>query len=312
MSRVLRNYQQLFRDAAPGQVLVCDENKQPKWLDPEDLDGVIPVWNGDSWNAEAPGEAPYIPASGGVVQQLTVVGTPTASGDAANKGYVDVAASGGGFDPAASQTITAPWVFEDALETQNGIVSLTGLQVYASTGSVNIQAVTGAVQIVSGTGIAMSGSVSMGVDLLTDPFLSMGVAGEAEPRVLVDGDGSFNFGDGAAPADTKLYRYGPAQMAVDGFVISAAGALACLDSGIGTGLIIGPSNEINMYLDGGLARLSAGLIVDGTGDFREGASIGDGPSKPVGFHGVTPIAQQATPVTLGDVISVLQNLGLVA
>lgn len=43
-----------------------------------------------------------------------------------------------------------------------------------------------------------------------------------------------------------------------------------------------------------------------------GATIGDAPADLVGFHGATPIAQQATPVTLGDVITVLQNLGLVA
>lgn len=42
------------------------------------------------------------------------------------------------------------------------------------------------------------------------------------------------------------------------------------------------------------------------------SQLGDSPADTVAFHGVAGVAQQATPVTLGDVITVLQNLGLVA
>jgi hypothetical protein len=42
------------------------------------------------------------------------------------------------------------------------------------------------------------------------------------------------------------------------------------------------------------------------------AAIGNAGADTLGFYGATPVAQQAAPVTLGDVIAALQALGLVA
>jgi hypothetical protein len=73
-----------------------------------------------------------------------------------------------------------------------------------------------------------------------------------------------------------------------------------VENGIGNGMTFEVQNAANA---GGVT-----LSDFGTG----GVNVQQNPAGLLGFYGVAPIDQPAAPVTLGDVIAVLHNLGLTA
>lgn len=105
---------------------------------------------------------------------------------------------------------------------------------------------------------------------------------------------------GTAATDTNLYRDSANVLktddkfvAVDGIEVGNSGY--AISAGAGTIDISGA----NLYV-------TTNLSVDGN------VNLGNDAGDLIGFYGATAVAQQAAPVTLADVITVLQTLGLTA
>jgi hypothetical protein len=81
---------------------------------------------------------------------------------------------------------------------------------------------------------------------------------------------------------------------------TGTGGIGVVENGIGNGMTFEVQNAANA---GGVT-----LSDFGTG----GVNVQQNPAGLLGFYGVAPIDQPAAPVTLGDVIAVLHNLGLTA
>lgn len=136
----------------------------------------------------------------------------------------------------------------------------------------NLDAVSGTSQLLF-QAQSLASNVVVKFRVTPDPFDSYNVWA----------DGTQEWGDGAGAPDVSQARTGVGELTITG----------------------------NLIVTGDVT--SNGSITNGTVNLQSGASyIGSAPSDVLSFYGVTAVAQQAAPVTLGDVITVLQNLGLTA
>lgn len=136
----------------------------------------------------------------------------------------------------------------------------------------NLDAVSGTSQLLF-QAQSLASNVVVKFRVTPDPFDSYNVWA----------DGTQEWGDGAGALDVSQARTGVGELTITG----------------------------NLIVTGDVT--SNGSITNGTVNLQSGASyIGSAPSDVLSFYGVTAVAQQAAPVTLGDVITVLQNLGLTA
>jgi hypothetical protein len=158
-------------------------------------------------------------------------------------------------------------------------------------------------------------------------------------RLQIRSDGSLMIGDGTSSPTTAL-RFNTEVSTwgvVNGFAIE--GGVVAKESSMGTKFLYATTDLSNLSIApftatiGGRLEWGDGTAVADTNLYRDTAGVlktdtalqvgtflnvladftaGSSPSDVLSFHGAPAVSQQATPVTLGDVITVLQNLGLVA
>lgn len=105
--------------------------------------------------------------------------------------------------------------------------------------------------------VTASGVLNVYRPLNSDPLFSGYVAGDTQPRVRIDGDGSYNWGPGGSAApDTDLYRTGVAQLTTGGSLI-LGGALTV----------------------GGSASFSGNLTVGGVGQIVTGRRLANSTAR---------------------------------
>jgi len=149
--------------------------------------------------------------------------------------------------------------------------------------------------------------------LTTDGTINLGTAFESRVGPI-----SARFGDGVdfatvGPGEFTASKTGFGAVfsadvigdVQDRFKISVDGLI---EWGVGSG-----ATDTNLYrFDVNKLKTDGSLIVTEALQVEGNAFIGDAPTDTLGFYGATAVAQQAAPVTLADVITVLQNLGLTA
>jgi hypothetical protein len=90
------------------------------------------------------------------------------------------------------------------------------------------------------------------------------VTADAFDRWRLRADGRMDWGDGAGPRDTNLYRSGPAALATDGFFAMGSGQSSGQFSVFGGDLVIGTAGQGMKVKEGTNASMGTTTLVAGT------------------------------------------------